>query len=120
MADKSVALDNSNPLPFKAHDNSDGSYALATAATSSAFYDGTVAAAAAAAQLQAGSQPCAEVIVQNDPSNAVGQDIYVGNSTSQSMRLKPGDSEIVPINDVNKVYVKAVTGTPRVNWHARS
>lgn len=86
---------------------------------SATFVDGTVVAGAGATQLNGGvSLPCSSVLVQADPSNAT--DVYVGSSASQSIRLTAGQAEQLSIRDASAVWVKAVSGAPRVNWHARS
>ena len=55
--------------------------------------------------------------MQNDPGNSVN--IRVGGATSQSVVLQPGDAEIIPhCGRINEIYVIAVSGTARVNWHA--
>jgi len=61
---------------------------------------------------------CFQVIVQNDPGNA--NNMYIGNATSQSIVLTPGQSETIPLSGrVGQVYVRFVAGTDnRVNWHA--
>lgn len=88
---------------------------------SSTVYDGTQNASGSAVALNSGtSQACSSVLVQNDPSNTTGNDVYVGNATSQSVRLQPGDTVTYTVNNVNLIYIKTVAGTPRVNWNARS
>lgn len=80
--------------------------------------DGTQSATTTAAGLNNGTPlSCTEVLVQNDPDNTV--DVFVGNSTSQSVQLRPGESYATLANDVSKVYVKAASGTATVNWQAR-
>ena len=45
-------------------------------------------------------------------------DVVVGNQYRQDVILVPGQSETIPIGDVATVWVKAVSGTQRVAWHA--
>ncbi len=86
---------------------------------SDVLFDGTFTATVSAAPLNGGTHlPCSEVLVQNDPANAVN--IKVGNETSQSVVLIPGQTYAIAIDDVAKVYVKAASATPTVNWSARS
>lgn len=62
--------------------------------------------------------PCYQVIVQNDPGNS--NNMYVGNSASQSVVLAPGQSETLPYSGkVADIYVRFAAGTnQRVNYHA--
>lgn len=60
---------------------------------------------------------CYQVLVQSDPSNTVN--MYVGNQHSQSVVLQPGQSETIPFRGmVSDIYIRFVSGTNRVNWHA--
>ena len=86
-------------------------------APSGVLYDGSLTVATAAAVL-APSQTCSEVLVQADPGNT--KDIRVGNATSQSIVLQAGQSESLQVNNVNLIYVAAVSGSQKVNYHARS
>ena len=90
---------------------------VATNDTSDTLYDGTKALTTAAAAI-ATSQAIREALVQADPANTV--DILVGSSTSQSTRLKPGQPVVIPINDLAKIFAKAVTGTASLNYLGRS
>lgn len=94
----------------------DGAIAVGGSLTSSTLYDGTLAATTSAAALAA-STPVEEVVVVNDPDNSV--DILVGNSSSQSNKLGPGDSATVVIDDLNKIYIKTASGTATVTYLAR-
>lgn len=82
------------------------------------MWDGTVSVSSlAAVALNSGNSLATTVVtVQNDPTNT--DDIYVGNATSQSVRLVPGASEDYRASSVGQVYVIALSGTQRVNWHA--
>lgn len=80
--------------------------------------DGTQSATTTAAPLNGGTSiVCQEVLVQNDPDNAV--DVFVGNATSQSVQLRPGETYTALVNNVSKVYVKSASSTATVNWQAR-
>ena len=57
-----------------------------------------------------------QVLVQNDPDSTV--DVLVGNAISQSVQIRPGEGETIPIDYLGKVFVKSVSGTPSVNVHA--
>jgi len=86
---------------------------------SSTLYDGTQTATTTAAALNSGtSRSCSSVLVQNDPDST--QDVFVGNDSSQSVQLVPGQAEVIPVDNVNKVFVKTASGTATVNWHAGS
>ncbi len=76
--------------------------------------DGTLTATTSAAALP--SNACSEVTVVNDPTSTV--DIKVGNATSQSMRVQPGQSVTASLANTNLLYVKSVSGTATVNWWA--
>jgi hypothetical protein len=90
---------------------------VATNDTSDTLYDGTKALTTVAAAIAA-SQAIREAWVQADPANTV--DILVGSSTSQSTRLRPGQPVVIPINDLAKIFAKAVTGTASLNYLGRS
>ena len=60
---------------------------------------------------------CYQVLVQNDPSSPVS--IRVGTRHSQSVLITPGQSETIPyVGKLSDIYVIAIGGTARVNWHA--
>ena len=82
--------------------------------TNEAFWDGTLLAPIVAMALP--NHHSTEVLVQADPDN--GGAIFVGDTTSQSVQLAPGDSESIKIDTPSKIYVRSVTGNERVNWHA--
>lgn len=83
--------------------------------------DGTQTTTGTAAALNGGASfHCHRVVVQADPGNGTSN-VAVGFSGSQSMILAPGDTEefhAPAIADVIDVYVKAVSGSPKVNYHA--
>jgi hypothetical protein len=81
------------------------------------LYAGTLATSGSAAAL-ATTQAVREVVVQNDPDNTA--DVLIGNSTSQTIQLKPGWSITIPVADLATVYAKSVSGTPVVNYLGRS
>lgn len=83
-----------------------------------ALRDGTQAGASGAAALNTGtSLPCKFVLVQNSPASA--GNLLVGNATSQSIVLIPGNAESIWIDNVNKVYIKlASASAATANWHA--
>lgn len=86
-------------------------------AGSSATYAGTLATSTTAAALGA-SQLCSEILVQSDPSNTTN--VKVGNATAQTVVISPGASLSVSVNNVADLYAVAVSGTPQINWLARS
>ena len=60
---------------------------------------------------------CYQVLVQNDPTSVAN--IRVGTRHSQSVMITPGHSETIPyVGKLSDVYVIALNGTVRVNWHA--
>lgn len=58
--------------------------------------------------------PCFRVILQADPDNQ--NDVFVGGRDGCHYELNAGDSVTLLINNLNKVYVQADSGTPTVNW----
>lgn len=87
--------------------------------SSPALYDGTQAAGVTATPLNGGTSLAAtEVIVQNDPGSPAA--IKIGNATSQNLSLAIGASVVLPIDNVNKIYVKRTGGADcTANWEAR-
>jgi hypothetical protein len=85
-------------------------------ASSASLLDGTLTATTAAQALP--TNTCVEATAVNDPTSTV--DIYVGNATSQSMRLQPGQGVTASVVNTNILYVRSVSGTARVNWFART
>lgn len=90
---------------------------VATNDTSDTLYDGTKALTTVAAAIAA-SQAVREVLIQNDPDNTI--DIFVGNATSQSIQLKPGQSIVIPVSNLATVFAKSASGTPTLNYLGRS
>lgn len=93
-----------------------GKYGNNNVDTSTDFADGTVTATATAIVLGP-ETPCIEVLVQSEPDNTAG--VRVGTASSQSHYLEPGGQRAVPVTNVNLVYVKAISGSQRINWWAR-
>ncbi len=83
---------------------------------SNVLYDGTKSIGSTAEELGS-DQDVLELMIQADPDNT--EDIFVGNATSQSVKLKPGQSYEMSMANLNLVYVKADSGTQTVNYHAR-
>lgn len=80
---------------------------------------GTVTVGTNCTQLQAASLECFEVLLVASPNNQQGTIIYVGEMADGChIPLSAGSSCIVPINDLNKVYVRASAGTQTVHWAA--
>src|SRR4051812_10441512 len=73
---------------------------LPTTDSSTALLDGTLTATTAAQALP--TNACVEVTVANDPTSTV--DIYVGNATSQSMRLSPGQGVTASVINTSVLY----------------
>ena len=86
-------------------------------AGSNTFYAGTLTTSTTAAALGA-SQSCSEILVQSDPSNTTN--VKVGNSAAQTIVITPGASMSISVVNVADIYAVAVSGTPQINWLARS
>lgn len=65
--------------------------------------DGTGSAIVTAAAIGSSTALKQGVLIQCDSGSANG--LKVGNATSQSFELEPGDAMFIPINDLAKVYV---------------
>lgn len=63
-----------------------------------------------------GSLAATNVGVQADPLNT--DHIFVGTSTAQVIRLRPGDSATIPVSNVNQIYAKSQSGSQNLNWIA--
>jgi len=74
----------------------------------------TVTTTAAAIGTQAGR----EVLLQADPDNS--SRLFIGSSGSQVIALDAGDAISLPIDNLNKIYAKAETGSQLINWLVRS
>ena len=61
---------------------------------------------------------CFAVLVQSEPTNTAN--IRVGSATSQSMLIRPGETETLPYcGNIADIYVRApAAANQRVNWHA--
>lgn len=77
----------------------------------------TYAVAQAAAAIAA-STPCSMVLLQSDQNNTV--DILTGGNGAQAIRLTPGQSMTIPVNNVNLIFAKLATGVApqNLNWLA--
>lgn len=72
---------------------------------------------AAQVALQTTTQPCFQVMLQASPAN--NDYVAVGNlAQGCHIRLVPGAMVTIPIDDVNKVFVRAGSGTQAVFWMA--
>ena len=58
-----------------------------------------------------------ECMIQNDPDNT--DDMLIGDATTQSIQLAPGESITIPIDDRNTINLVAVSGTPTANFLCR-
>lgn len=85
--------------------------------TSATLYAGTLTTSTSAAAL-ASSQSVREVLVQNDPDNSAN--VLIGNSSAQTIKLRPGQSVVIPVANLATVYAKSVSGTPVINYLGRS
>ena len=87
-----------------------------TTTPSGTFYVGTNTTSTTPEALAA-TQATVEVFVQNDPQSTT--DVLVGNSSTQTVQLGPGDGITIPASNLAVVYIVAVSGTPTVNYLAR-
>jgi len=68
-------------------------------------------------EVLAAAHPVWEVAVQNDPDSTT--DILVGNRSAQVIQLAPGQSVTIPTDNLNRIWIVAVSGTPTANYIAR-
>lgn len=62
-----------------------------------------------------GDQACSEVLVQNPSTNAV--DVLVGDATTRSIRLRPGEGVSIPCTNVSQVTAaNASSATQTIGW----
>ena len=73
---------------------------------------------AATALNNGSSLACTEVIVQNLPINTLN--ILIGSQALQSLHITPDKALTIPIDNVNKVYIRTTGSTSVVGWLARS
>ena len=66
--------------------------------------------------LQAQTLAIFKVYVQADPGN--NANVAVGRQQGCYVQLQAGIGIWIPINDLNKVHVRAIAGTQTVNWIA--
>lgn len=59
---------------------------------------------------------CFQVLIQADPDNV--NDVLVGNLHGCYIRLVPGGSITITINDVHKICARSEAGAERVYWLA--
>lgn len=62
-------------------------------------------------------QTIVEVLVSNTHASIL---MYVGNEDSQDTPIAAGGALSIPVDNLNKVYVRAASGTPSVAWLGRS
>lgn len=80
------------------------------------MFAGTQATSTTGAALNNGnSRQVAGVTISNHDATI---NIFVGNSTSQSIIVKPLERVTIQANDIKKVFVKSASGTPTVGWLA--
>jgi len=76
----------------------------------------TVAAAGTPVPLTAGSTAARKVMVQADLNNT--GNILVGNATSQSNVLLPGDNLEIEVDDLDELYIDSTVNGEGVNYLA--
>lgn len=102
----SMQISRGSAVPYHEDGTAYGPYTTLT--------DGTDSLTTSATQLNAGVSVVAKwLLIQADPDNTV--DILVGDATP-AIQLTPGDSVVLPVSDVNKVYAKTVSSTGSANW----
>ena len=88
-------------------------------ALSTTFYDGQTEAITLKTGLNhKESLAIVSITLQADPENS--SDVFVGDFTSQSIRLEPGSFYTVSVDDITKVYVRSLQGVQLVNWTAQA
>lgn len=85
--------------------------------TSGRLFAGTTAVTTVAAPISTSSSNMREAIIQSDPTNTTN--VLVGNATSQTVILTPGQAITIPVISLSLVYVKMASLTGTVNWLAR-
>jgi hypothetical protein len=96
-------------------------YLALTAETFDNLYCGQVRTPAPPAQapLVGVTVACFGVIVQSSDTNQQGSYVYVGNQSQGCViELTPGNSVIIPINDLEKIYVRGSAANLLVNFLA--
>lgn len=81
------------------------------------LYCGTATASSTAAQLTTSPSSCASIIVQADVDNTV--DLYIGNATTQALRLLAGQVMTLGINNPAAVYISTLSSTAKARWLAQ-
>lgn len=88
-------------------------------AASSTLTAGVQTGTTVATALNNGSSlACTEVIVQNLPINSLN--VLIGSQALQSLHITPDRALTIPIDNVNKVYIRTTGSTSVVGWLARS
>jgi hypothetical protein len=71
----------------------------------------------ASAQINGGASVlCREILIQASNNNTAW--CYVGSANSQVIELPPGAAITIPIDNVNKIWHTAASGTQLLNWVA--
>lgn len=90
-------------------------YDLAWPTADSVVGIGTLAVTTSAAQASTGLG-CKSVMFRADSDNTV--DVLMGDVTTQSFPLQPGESITVSISNVSPFYFKTASGTADLHWMA--
>lgn len=75
---------------------------------------GTNASVGTGAAALASSEYCKSLLLQADPDNTA--DVFFGDSVAQDIQLQAGGSATLSVRDPAGVFVKAASGTQRVNY----
>ena len=69
---------------------------------------------ATASQLTTTRLPCKALLLRAGEEN--DQNVFIGDSVSQTILLAAGESLSLPTDTVNDVYARAVSSTQTVSW----
>lgn len=78
---------------------------------------GTAALTTVAAPISATTIPVRELLIQCDVANLV--DCYLGNATTQTVHLAPGQSLSIPVANLQLLYSRTASSTATLNYLGR-
>lgn len=70
------------------------------------------------AAVQLPSVFCVEGLVQAHRSISASARLLVGNLSGQYISLSAGDAFVMPVSNLNEIYVQVTGGSATVNWFA--
>jgi len=77
----------------------------------------TITVGTTATPLSATPIPCAQCIVQVDPTN--GSDCLIGGVDGQTLHFVANDIVVMNVSDVSLIYAKALAGTCQINFQPK-